>query len=80
MDQVVAYFGTPLAQYQAETEKVKAQTAADVMKINAEAEAEAYRIKSAAITDNLLKKWELDARIKHGWVEVQGASAVVTTK
>lgn len=65
---------------QAETEKVKAQTAADVMKINAEAEAEAYRIKSAAITDNLLKKWELDARIKHGWVEVQGASAVVTTK
>ena len=64
---------------QAETEKVKAQTAADVMKINAEAEAEAYRIKSAAITDNLLKKWELDARNKHGWVEVQGASTVVTT-
>ena len=65
---------------QAETEKVKAQTNADIMKINAEAEAEAYRIKSAAITDNLLKKWELDARIKHGWVEVQGASTVVTTK
>ena len=64
---------------QAETEKVRAQTAADVMKINAEAEAEAYRIKSAAITDNLLKKWELDARIEHGWVEVQGASAIVTT-
>lgn len=65
---------------QAETEKVKAQTAADVMKINAEAEAEAYRIKSAAITDNLLKKWELDARNKHGWVEVQGASTVVSSK
>lgn len=64
---------------QAETEKVKAQTNADVMKINAEAEAEAYRIKSAAITDNLLKKWELDARNKHGWITVQGASTVVTT-
>ena len=63
---------------QAETDKVKAQTAADIMKINAEAEAEAYRIKSAAITDNLLRKWELDARLKHGWVEVQGASTVVT--
>ena len=64
---------------QAETEKVKAQTAADVMIINAEAEAEAYKIKSAAITDNLLKKWELDARLKHGWIEVQGANTVVTS-
>lgn len=63
---------------QAETEKVKAKTNADVMKINAEAEAEAYRIKSEAITDKLLKKWELDARIKHGWVTVQGANAIVT--
>lgn len=41
--------------------------------------AEAYRIKSAAITDNLLKKWELDARLKHGWIEVQGANTVVTS-
>ena len=65
---------------QAETEKVKAKTAAEVMKINAEAEAEAYRIKSAAITDNLLRKWELDARLKHGWIEVQGANTVVSTK
>ena len=64
---------------QAETEKVKAQAQADILKINAEAEAEAYRIKSDAITDNLLKKWELDARNKHGWIEVQGASTVVTT-
>ena len=63
---------------QAETEKVKAKTNADVMKINAEAEAEAYRIKSDAITDKLLKKWELDARIKHGWITVQGANAIVT--
>lgn len=65
------------AMAQAETEKVKAQTAAEVMKINAEAEAEAYRIKSEAITDNLLRKWELDARLKHGWVTVQGANTVV---
>lgn len=63
---------------QAETAKVKAQAEAEVMVIRATADADAYRIKSEAITDKLLKKWELDARIKHGWVEVQGASAVVT--
>lgn len=65
---------------EAETEKVKAQTAADVKIINAKAEAEAYRIESEAITENLLKKWELDARNKHGWVTVKGANNVVTSK
>lgn len=63
---------------QAETKKVKAQTEAEVMRIKAEAEAEAYRIKSDAITDKLLQKWELDARMEHGWVTVQGANTVVT--
>ena len=64
---------------QAETEKAKAQANAEILKINAEAEAEAYRIKSEAITENLLKKWELDARNKHGWIEVTGANTIVTT-
>lgn len=68
------------AKVEAETKKIKAQAEADAMLIAAQAEAEAYRIKSAEITDALLKKWELDARAKHGWVEIQGASAVVTTK
>ena len=63
---------------QAETDKVKAQAEADIKRINAEATAEANRIESESITDNLLRKWELDARIKHGWVTVQGASTVVT--
>lgn len=62
----------------AETKKITAQADADAMIIAAEAEAEAYRIKSAEITDNLLKKWELDARKEHGWVTIQGASAIVT--
>lgn len=68
------------AKVEAETKKIKAQADADAMLIAAQAEADAYRIKSAEITDALLKKWELDARAKHGWVEIQGASAVVTTK
>lgn len=63
---------------QAETDKVKAEARAAVMIEEARGEAEAYRIKSEAITDNLLKKWELDARNKHGWVTIQGASTVVT--
>lgn len=66
------------AKVEAETKKIKAQADADAMIIAAQAEADAYRIKSAEITDALLKKWELDARAKHGWVTIQGASAVVT--
>ena len=44
----------------------------------ARGEAEAYRIKSEQITDKLLKKWELDARMQHGWVTIQGANTIVT--
>ena len=63
---------------EAKTKKIKAQAEADAMIIAAQAEAEAYRIKSEQITDNLLKKWELDARNKHGWVTIQGANTIVT--
>lgn len=66
------------AKVEAETKKIKAQADADALIIAAQAEADTYRIKSAEITDNLLKKWELDARKEHGWVTIQGASAVVT--
>ena len=66
------------ARAEAETKKIKAQADADAMIITAQAEAENYRIKSEAITDKLLKKWELDARKEHGWVTIQGASAIVT--
>lgn len=66
------------AKVEAETKKIKAQAEADAMRISAQAEADAYRIKSAEITENLLRKWELDARQEHGWVTIQGASAIVT--
>lgn len=66
------------AAIEAETRKITAQAEADAMIISSEAEAEAYRIKSAEITDKLLKKWELDARKEHGWVTIQGVSTVVT--
>lgn len=74
-----------LAKIEAETAMINANKEKEVALIkkettiiNAEAEAENYRIKSAAITDKLLAKWELDARQKHGWVTIQGANTVVT--
>ena len=67
------------ATIEAETKKIEAQGKADAEIIAAKADAEAYKIKSAEITDNLLKKWELDARLKHGWVTIQGANTIVTT-
>lgn len=65
---------------QAETDKVKAQANADVTLIKAKAEAEANKLKSESITDELIKMKEAEARLKHGWVEVQGANSVVTTE
>lgn len=65
---------------QAETDKVKAEAEAAVMIERARGEAEAYRIKSEQITDKLLKKWELDARAKHGWVTIQGGTPIVNAQ
>lgn len=66
------------AEVQANKDKKVAEINAETVRINAQAEADAYRIKSNSITDNLLKKWELDARLKHGWVTISGANTVVT--
>lgn len=68
------------AKVEAETKKIKAQADADALIIAAQAEAEAYSIKSANITDKLLKKWELDARAKHGWVTIQGGTPIVNAQ
>jgi regulator of protease activity HflC (stomatin/prohibitin superfamily) len=64
---------------QAETDKVKAQTKADIKVLEAEAEAKANKIVSNSITEELLKMEEMEARKKHGWVTVQGADTVVAT-
>ena len=64
----------------AETKRIEAEGNAKAMLETAKAEAEAYRIKSAEITDNLLRKWELDARAKHGWVTIQGGTPIVNAQ
>ncbi|RGE56157.1 prohibitin family protein [Eisenbergiella massiliensis] len=75
------------AQAQAEVEKVNAETAkqiaitkaegsAEVQKIKAEAEAKANQIISQSITPELIQMKEAEARLKHGWVTVQGGTVV----
>ena len=68
------------AQKQAETNKVKAEGKAAVKVIEAKAEAEANRLLSESITDELVALRTAEARLKHGWITVNGANAVVTDK
>lgn len=66
------------ARAEAETEIIKAEAEAKKQIIAAEAEAEANRKLAESITDNLIKMKEAEARLKHGWVTVNGAATVVT--
>lgn len=62
---------------QNETKIIEAEAEAKAKIIAAEAEAEANKIIANSITENLLKKEEMEARKKHGWITVQGADTVV---
>lgn len=65
------------AQKQAETNKVIAEGEAQVLITKAKAEAEANKLLSESISEELVAMKEAEARLKHGWVEIQGASAIV---
>lgn len=77
-DAEIAELNKQTALAQAETDKVKAQTEADVKMIEAQAEADANKVISESITPELIQMKEAEARLKHGWVTVQGADTVVT--
>jgi regulator of protease activity HflC (stomatin/prohibitin superfamily) len=62
---------------EAEANKQKAQIEADTKIIQAKAEAESNQIIAQSLTENVLKKMEMDARMKHGWVTVMGSDAIV---
>jgi regulator of protease activity HflC (stomatin/prohibitin superfamily) len=68
------------AQIQAEQKKIEAQAQADSIMIEAESQAKANELINASLTDNLLKKMEMEARQKHGWVTIQGADTIVKEK
>lgn len=64
------------AKQELEKQKIEAET----KRIKAEGEAKANKIISDSITPELLKKMEMEARQKHGWVTIQGSGGVVVTK
>ena len=38
----------------------------------------ANKLKASSISDKLIRMKEAEARVKHGWVTIQGANTVVT--
>lgn len=66
------------AKADAEVKKTEAQAKADAQIIEANAEAEANKKLSSSITDELIKMKEAEARLKHGWVTIQGSDTIVT--
>lgn len=63
---------------QNETKILEAEAAARAKQIEAEAEAKANQTIANSITEELLRKMEMEARMEHGWITVQGADTVVT--
>ena len=68
------------AKVEAETKLIKAQNEAEIKKTEAKGEADANKLISSSITEELIRMKEAEARLKHGWVEVNGASTVVKSK
>lgn len=68
------------AKVEAETALIKAQNEAAIKITEAQAEAEANRLKAESITPELIQMKEVEARMKHGWITVNGANTVVTEK
>lgn len=61
----------------AETKIIEAQGEADAAIARAEGEAEANRLISESLTPELLEQMEMEARIEHGWVTIQGSGATI---
>ncbi len=68
------------AKNEAETKLIKAKNEAEIKITEAKGEADANRELSKSITNELIRMKEAEARLKHGWVTVQGESTVVTDK
>lgn len=64
----------------AETKKIEAEGEAKAAIAKAEGEAKANKLLSDSLDANLLKKMELEARLKHGWITIQGGTPIVDTK
>ena len=65
------------AEADAEVKRIEAEAKAERTRIAAEAEADANNTINSSITENLIKMKEVEARLEHEWVTVEGASTVV---
>lgn len=65
---------------EAQANKDKAKIEAETKILQAEAEAKANELISKSITPEVLKKMEMEARIKHGWITVNGGSVITDTR
>jgi regulator of protease activity HflC (stomatin/prohibitin superfamily) len=65
------------AQIIADKNAIEAQGRANAALIEAQGQAKANKELEQSITPELLKKMEMDARIKHGWVEISGAGVMI---
>lgn len=63
-----------------ETKLLQAKTDAEKKAIEAQAEADANKAISSSVTNEMNQYIEAQARLKHGWVEVQTQQAIVDTK
>ena len=67
------------AKVEAETKMIKAKNDADIKMLEAKAEADANTAIAESVTENLIELRLAEARLKHGWVTVNGSGAIVTT-
>jgi len=67
------------ARIEAATKVIEAEAAAKVTLIEAQTAADANKLLSFSITPEILKKMEMEARIKWGWVTITTGSAIVDT-
>ena len=65
---------------EAERKVIEAQGQADAEIIKAKGESEANKELQQSLTPELLKKLELEARMKHGWVTVNGGTPIVDNR
>lgn len=66
-----------IAEETAAKQFIEAEGQSEAQIEKARGESEANKLLQKSITPELLKKMEMEARMKHGWVEIQGASALI---
>lgn len=65
---------------EAEANKQKAVIEAETKIIEAQAESDANNLMSQSITPELLKKMEMEARLQHGWITVNGGNVITDVR